>query len=72
MNEHTHTHIYIYMKITDTYKIDYNKTITQINKDALKFANKLHIEDRLGKLTWKMLTSYLKTINQIWKNYNLG
>ena len=38
-------------KITDTYKIDYNYTISQIN--LLKFANKLHIEDRLGKFNMK-------------------
>ena len=35
-------------KITDTYKTDYNDTISQIN-DTLKLANKLHNEDRLGK-----------------------
>ena len=28
-------------KITDTYKIDYNNTISQINNDTFKFANKL-------------------------------
>ena len=33
-------------KITDIYKIDHNDTISHINDDTLKFANKLHIEDR--------------------------
>ena len=40
-------------KITDNYKIDYNNTIDQINKDTCSFACKLHIEDRLGKLKKK-------------------
>ena len=35
-------------KITDNYKIDYNNTIDQINKDTCSFASKLHIDDRLG------------------------
>ena len=39
--------------ITDTYKIYYNDTISQINKDTLNFANKLHIEDRLRKFKMK-------------------
>ena len=30
-------------KITDNYKIDYNDTIDQINKDTCNFARKLHI-----------------------------
>ena len=33
-------------KITDNYKIDYKDTISQINNDTGKFANKLYIEDR--------------------------
>ena len=40
-------------KITDTYKIDYNDTISQISGDTFKFANKLHIEDSLGKFIMK-------------------
>ena len=40
-------------KITDTYKIYYKDTISQTNEDALKFANKLHIEDRFGKFKMK-------------------
>ena len=40
-------------KITDTYKIVYNDTISQINDDTLKFTNKLHIEDGLGKFQMK-------------------
>ena len=40
-------------KITDTNKIDYKDTISQINEDSLKFANKLHIEDRFGKFNLK-------------------
>ena len=41
-------------KITDTFKIDQNDTISQINDDALKFANKLRIEGR-----FKMKDAYL-------------
>ena len=44
-------------KITDTYKIDHNDTISQINDDILNFANKLHIEDWLGK--FKMKDAYI-------------
>ena len=40
-------------KITDTYKIDHNDTISQINDDTLKFTNNLYIEDRLGIFTMK-------------------
>ena len=40
-------------KITDNYKIDYNNTIDQINNDTRRFANKLHIENRLGKFKKK-------------------
>ena len=40
-------------KITDIYKIDHNDIISQINNDTLKFANKLHIEDRLGKFNMR-------------------
>ena len=39
--------------ITDNYKIDYNNTIDQINKDTCSFASKLHINDRLGKFKKK-------------------
>ena len=39
--------------ITYTNKIDYNDTISLINDDNLKFANKLYIEDRLGKFSMK-------------------
>ena len=40
-------------KITNNYKIDYNNTIEQINKDTAKFASRLQIEDRLGKFKKK-------------------
>ena len=40
-------------KITDTYKIDHNDTISQINNDTLKFAKILHIEDKFGKFDMK-------------------
>ena len=40
-------------KITDNYKLDYNNTIDQINRDTCNFANKLHINDRLGKFKKK-------------------
>ena len=33
-------------KISDNYKIDYDNTIDQINKDTCNFASKLRIEDR--------------------------
>ena len=48
-------------KINDTYKIDHNDTISEINDDTLKFANKLHIEDRLGK--FKMKDAYILFID---------
>ena len=63
-------------KITDTYKIDHNDIISQIN-DTLKFANKLRIEDRLGKFNMKDAYILLKdhkpnfqktTHNNLWKN----
>ena len=44
-------------KISDNYKIDYKDTNCQINNDNCKFANKLHIEDRLGK--FKMKDAYI-------------
>ena len=40
-------------KITENYKIDYDNTIDQINKDTCNFASKLHINDRLGKFQKK-------------------
>ena len=40
-------------KFSDTYKIAYNDTASQINDDTLKFVNKLHIEDKLGKFQMK-------------------
>ena len=40
-------------EITDTYKIDYKASISQINGDSLKFANELHIENRLEKFNMK-------------------
>ena len=40
-------------KITNNYKIDYNNTIEQIDKDTSKFASRLQIEDRLGKFKKK-------------------
>ena len=39
--------------ITNNYKIDYNNTIEQINKDTSNFACRLQIEDRLGKFKKK-------------------
>ena len=44
-------------KITDNYKIDNENTIYQINNNTCKLANKLHIEDRLGK--FKMKDAYI-------------
>ena len=43
--------------MTDTYKIDHNDPISQINNDTLRFAYELHIEDRLGK--FKMKDAYV-------------
>ena len=40
-------------KITNNYKIDYNNTIEQIDKDTSNFASRLQIEDRLGKFKKK-------------------
>ena len=40
-------------KITGDYKIDYNNTIDQINKDTCSFASKLLTDDRLGKFKKK-------------------
>ena len=40
-------------KITDNYKIDFNNTINQINKDTCSFDSKLHIEDKLRKFKKK-------------------
>ena len=40
-------------KITNNYKIDYNNTIEQIDKDTSKFASRLLIEDRLEKFKKK-------------------
>ena len=42
-----------YQEILRNFKIDYKGTICQINNDTCKFANKLHIEDRLGKFKRK-------------------
>ena len=42
-----------FYKITGTYIIDYNYTISQINDVTFKFANNIHIEDRLGKFNMK-------------------
>ena len=40
-------------KITNNYKIDYNNTMEQIDKNTSKFASRLQIEDRLGKFKKK-------------------
>ena len=40
-------------EITDTYKIDHNDIISQINDGSLKISNKLHSEDRIGKFKMK-------------------
>ena len=40
-------------KITESYKIDHSDTITQINRDTAKFAQKMDMIDRLGKIEEK-------------------
>ena len=40
-------------KITESYKLDHCDTITQINRDTAKFAQKVNMIDRLGKLEEK-------------------
>ena len=40
-------------KITESYKLDHSDTITQINRDTVKFAQKVNMIDRLGKLEEK-------------------
>ena len=40
-------------KITESYKLDHSDTITQINRDTAKFAQKVNMIDRLGKLEEK-------------------
>ena len=58
-------------KITDIYKLDRYKTLSKINNDTVKFARKLNIEDRIGKMIEKMLTFSLRFISPIFmaKNY---
>ena len=40
-------------KITESYKLDCNDTTTRINRDTGKFASKIQIVDRLGKIEEK-------------------
>ena len=40
-------------KITESYKLDHSDTVTQINWDTAKFAQKVNMIDRLGKLEEK-------------------
>ena len=40
-------------KITVSYKLDHSDTITQINRDTAKFAQKMNMIDRLGKMEEK-------------------
>ena len=40
-------------KITESYKLDHSDTITQINRDTAKFAQKVNMIDRVGKLEEK-------------------
>ena len=40
-------------KITESYKLDHKDAITQINRDTAKFAQKVNMIDRLGKLDEK-------------------
>ena len=40
-------------KITESYKLDHSHTITQINRDTAKFAQKVNMIYRLGKLEEK-------------------
>ena len=37
-------------KITESYKLDHSDTTTQINRDTAKFAQKVNMIDRVGKL----------------------
>ena len=40
-------------KITESYNLDHSDTITQINRDTAKFAQKVNMKDRVGKLEEK-------------------
>ena len=57
-------------KITESYKIDHSGTPILINRDTAKFANKLQIVNRFGKIEENVLTFYLKTINRTSKIRN--
>ena len=53
-------------KITDSCKLDRYNTLLEINNDTAKFARKLNIEDRMGKMIEKkMITSYLWILSPI-------
>ena len=41
-------------KITDTYKLDDMDSVSKINNNTAKFANKVHINDRIGILVKKI------------------
>ena len=43
----------LHNKIMEKYKIDYQDTVNQINMETAKFANKLNIKNKLGKLIEK-------------------
>ena len=40
-------------KISNSYRLDYNNTLSKINEDTAKFANKFNISDRIGKMAKK-------------------
>ena len=56
-------------EITDTYKIDHNDNISRINNDTLKFANKLHIEDKLAIFNMKDAYILFKKTNKHKPNF---
>ena len=43
----------LHNEITEMYKIDKKDTVNKINKDTARFANKLNIKDKRGKLNEK-------------------
>ena len=64
----TNYHKILKNKITNTCIIDYNDTVSLINHVTRKFANKLHIEDRLGKFNMKDAYAILKDHQQNFEN----
>ena len=49
-------------KITDTYKLDNRDTMLQINNDWAKFASKLHLNERIGKLVKKKCLYFIQRL----------